>query len=1164
MPLRNLDVILGLDWLAANHVMVNCYRKSIVFSQELDTKDMVSDVSATYVILFASEGRYNLLPSDIPIVCEFPDVFPEEIPELPPSREIDFFIDLIPGAEPVSRAPYRMSSVELAEVKKQVNELLEKGFIRLSASPWGAPVLLVKKKDGSMWMCIDYRQLNKLTIKNKYPLPWIDDLLDQLRGAVVFSKIDLRSGYHQIRVKSEDIPRTAFRTRYGHFEYIVMPFGVTNAPAIFMDYMNQIFQPYLDQFVVVFIDDILVYSRSVEEHAQHLQTVLWILREKKLYAKLSKYDFWESNVQFLGHVISQDDVSVDPTKIKAVMAWERPRSVTEIRSFLGLAGYYRHFIKGFSRIALPLTRLTRKESPFVWSEKCELSFQTLKRCLTTASVLALPDVTREFIVYCDVSKFSLGCVLMQSNRVIAYVSRKLRPHDLNYPTHDLELAAVVYHPGKANIVADALSRKVLHAAYLMGREQELLESFRDMNIGVVMDAPNRMTVGMLKISNEFLESIVAAQKDDEELLKLIDTQARGKDMELTRGNDGIWRFRNQVVVPAHGDFRQAVLAEAYRSSLSIHPGVTKMYHDLKKEFWWPGMKKAITEYVRSCVICQKCKVEHQRPPGLLQPPEIPIWKWKSITMDFVSGLPRTRTGCNAIWVILDRLTKSAHFLAMNVKWSLDRLARLYVTEIVRLHGVPSSIISDRDPRFTSRFWGSWQEELGTELKLSSAYHPQTDGQSEQTIQTLKDMLRACVLEQGGSWEKYLPLVEFAYNNSYHSSIGMAPYKALCGQKCRTPLCWNENGDAIHLGPELIQEMNEQVALIREKIKIAQDRQKSYYDNRHRPLEFQVGDWVFLRISLIKGIGRILKSQKLNLKYIGPYQILERIGEVAYRLDLPQLLTNIHNVFHVSQLRAYIPCDTMIVPSDSIELKEDLTVEAVPVGIEEYQTKRLGSKEVPLNKEVRTDEVSDLSRDSSDYRGVGTMPGHRLVGGRLDNERLSDGAETANPVLRGRDRHREQIIEAWNRVFYRARLARVDSSLAERGPVSLMFVSPLGEISALVRAKDNREIPFWLEGEVSRVDSFLSEQGPIELVPIFDQVTLKDDSDIQVTLYELLSPIEDCQVLSVRATAPYIDLVEESFNALAFPWELICSRLEDELVTRIRLSDLIDPLFRLGH
>ncbi|KAD4982099.1 hypothetical protein E3N88_18770 [Mikania micrantha] len=399
----------------------------------------------------------------------------------------------------------------MKELKKQLDELLEKGFIRPSSSPWGAPILFVKKIDGSMRMCIDYRELNKVTIKNKYPLPRIDDLFDQLQGACHFSKIDLRSGYHQLKVQDEDIPKTAFRTRYGHYEFTVMPFGLTNAPAAFMDMMNHICKPYLDKFIIVFIDDILIYSKTPEDHTKHLRTLLELLRHEKLYAKFSKCEFWLTEVQFLGHVINAQGIQVDPSKIEAITKWENPKSPTEVRSFLGLAGYYRRFIQNFSRIAVPLTSLTRKSEKFEWGPKQIEAFQILKDRLTHAPILALPEGVEDFVVYCDASYTGLGCVLMQRNKVIAYASRQLKTHEKNYVTHDLELGAIIfalklwrqymygvhftvytdhkslkyifdqkelnmrqqrwmetlndydceiiYHEGKANVVADALSRK---------------------------------------------------------------------------------------------------------------------------------------------------------------------------------------------------------------------------------------------------------------------------------------------------------------------------------------------------------------------------------------------------------------------------------------------------------------------------------------------------------------------------------------------------------------------------------------------------------------------------------------------------------------------------------------------------------------------------------
>jgi hypothetical protein len=448
---------------------------------------------------------------EVPVVNEYPDVFPEELPGMPPDRDIEFVIDLIPGTSPIAKRPYRMAASELTELKKQLEELQRIGFIKPSLSPWGAPVLFVKKKDGSMRLCVDYRALNEVTIKNKYPLPRIDDLFDQLKGAKYFSKIDLRSGYFQLKIRESDIPKTAFVTRYGQFEFTVMSFGLTNAPAYFMNLMNKVFMDELDKFVVVFIDDILIYSKSTQEHEQHLWVVLEKLRMHKLYAEFSKCEFWLEKVAFLGHILTAEGVAVDPEKVEAVSNWQQPTNVSEIRSFLGLAGYYQRFIEGFSKIARPMSKLLKKEKKFVWIESCERNFQELKQRLTTAPVLTLPDIHRDFVIYCDASRQGLGCVLMQDGKVVAYASRQLKSHEQNYPTHDLEFAAVVhalkiwrhylignkceiytdhkslkyiftqpdlnlrqrrwlelvkdynleihYHPGKANVVADALSRK---------------------------------------------------------------------------------------------------------------------------------------------------------------------------------------------------------------------------------------------------------------------------------------------------------------------------------------------------------------------------------------------------------------------------------------------------------------------------------------------------------------------------------------------------------------------------------------------------------------------------------------------------------------------------------------------------------------------------------
>jgi len=386
---KGIDVILGMNWLTKYQGVIDCAQRLIKMKHTNGTE--VEYQAWSEPIGEVKLNQANVVV-DIRVVQEYPDVFPEDLPGMPPDREIEFVIELVPGTAPIYKRPYRMDANQLAKLKDQIQDLLDKGYIRPSTSPWGAPVIFVPKKDGGTRMCVDYRALNEVTIKNKYPLPRIEDLFDQLKGACVFSKIDLRSGYHQLKIRASDIPKTAFVSRYGLYEYTVMSFGLTNAPAYFMYLMNKVFMDYLDKFVVVFIDDILVFSRNEEEHEEHLRLVLQRLRENQLYAKLSKCEFWLKEVSFLGHVISEGGVSVDPGKVKDVLEWEAPQNVCEIRSFLGMAGYYRRFIEGFSKIARPLTKLLEKGSRFVWTAESQTSFDELKKRLTSAPVLIMPDV----------------------------------------------------------------------------------------------------------------------------------------------------------------------------------------------------------------------------------------------------------------------------------------------------------------------------------------------------------------------------------------------------------------------------------------------------------------------------------------------------------------------------------------------------------------------------------------------------------------------------------------------------------------------------------------------------------------------------------------------------------------------------------------------------
>eukprot|EP00253_Pinus_taeda_P006607 PITA_06607 len=980
-----------MDWLERRWSIINCKTKTVSYRDELGMGKEIQGIQKpvqirpitasqlvkcirnkcqiyTVQVGFADSVDKAATVKDIPVVQEFADVFPEEIPGLPPRRDLDFTIELIPGAAPVSRAPYRMS---VPELKMQLQELLEKKYIRPSISPWGAPVLFVRKKDGTLRMCIDYRQLNKLTVKNKYPLPRIDELFDQVKGATIFSKIDLRSGYHQIRIKDEDIAKTAFRTRYGHYEFVVLPFGLTNAPATFMCLMNSVFHQYLDKFVLIFIDDILIYSRNRKEHEEHLRIVLQTLREHQLYGKFSKCDFYKEQIQYLGHIITKEGIAVDPEKIKTIMDWPTPKDVVDIRSFMGLAGYYQRFVEGFSRVAYPITSLQKKGKAFRWTADCQRSFEQLKHLLTTAPVLCVADPEKEYVVCTDASKEGVGGVLMQEGKVIAYESRKLKEHEHKYSAYDLELTTVIHAlkmwrhyligrkfllmtdhhsltsylsqptlnarqarwvdflgnfdfeikhlKGKENRVADALSRKV-HWIYEIGISQ-----------------------GWSTLDQEIEE---AATQDQIYLQKrhlVQNSDAHSIQQGYTLNAAGMLCFQKKIYIPNQSSIKEKILDENHRSPYAGHPGYQKLITSLRKEYYWPGMKKDVVEYLARCLECQQVKAEHQHPAGLLQLIPIPEWKWETITMDFITGLPKSKRSNDSIMVVVDKLSKSAHFIPVQSTYRAAQIANIFMQNIFKLHGLPKVIISDRDVKFTSAFWRTLFEGLGTQLSFSTAYHPQTDGQTERVNQVLEDMLRSYVMQQPTRWEEYLHLVEFPYNNGYHSSLKMSPFKVLYGRKCRTPSSWGGPEDKFLLGPEMLEEMEVMVKRVRANLKMAQDRQKNFADRKRTFKEYQVGEHVYIRIRARKSTLQWNACAKLAPRFCGPFQILARVGPVAYQLALPSHI-RVHNGFHVSVLKKYVYDPRHIISWQDIQVEPEGEFLVKPVNI-------LDQRRVELRRKV---------------------------------------------------------------------------------------------------------------------------------------------------------------------------------------------------------------------
>ncbi|WVZ53878.1 hypothetical protein U9M48_004766 [Paspalum notatum var. saurae] len=614
-----------------------------------------------------------------------------------------------------------------------------------------------------------------------------------------------------------------------------MSFGLTNAPAYFMYLMNSIFFNELDIFVVIFIDDIIIFSKMEEEHAEHLCIVLQKLRDHRLYAKLSKC------------------VAVDPSKVQEVLEWGRPETVTEIQSFLGLAGYYRRFVGNFSKIAKPMTELTKKNSR-----------------LTSAPILAQPDITKGF-----------DTIVMLIEPVIAYASRQLKPAEEHYPTHDLELAAdyeleVHYHPGKANVFADALSRKAkCHCLQVSPGIRTLCDELWKVNISMV----ELGSLATLWVSCNLVDQIKEAQKD-KGMVEIQLELRKGKAKCFRLDDQGVLWFGKRLVVPKNFERRKLILDESHNSQFAIHPGSNKMYQDLKQIFWWTRMKREIARYVSECEVCQRVKAEHLKPAGTLQPLPIPSWKWENISMDFITGLPKTRDGYDSIWVIVDRLIKSAHFLPVQTWYSVEKYAELYLTRIVR-NSLPS---------FGKLFTKPWELIfiIITLIILKPEAKPRVN-------QILEDMLKACAIEYSESWDKCLPFAEFSYNNSYQASIGK-PFEMLYGRNCRTPVNWSESGERQHFGPDLVFEAEEKVRLIQERLRTAQVRQKHYADRRRRELSIEQGDYVYLKVTPFKGTKRFQEKGKLAPLFVGPFMILEKIGQVAYRLDLPSSLSK--NAFEI--------------------------------------------------------------------------------------------------------------------------------------------------------------------------------------------------------------------------------------------------------------------------
>eukprot|EP00878_Enallax_costatus_P006882 GHUV01007210.1.p1 GENE.GHUV01007210.1~~GHUV01007210.1.p1 ORF type:complete len:1163 (-),score=135.24 GHUV01007210.1:586-4074(-) len=908
--------------------------------------------------------------------AKYADVFTDHPPYGGSQIHIDFeVIPVEPGSKPTCRPMYRYSPLELEEMERQIQLLLELGYIQPSISGYGAPVLFVKKpRSTELRMVCDYRALNKLTKRISFPLPRIDQLLDHLAGSQVFSLIDLRQAYHQVKLVPDDVPKTSFRTPFGSFEYTTLSFGLVNAPAAFQAVMQRLFGKHLYKFVLVYLDDILVFSKDEKEHAQHLEQVLQILRENKLTAAHGKCNFYQKEALYLGHIISGEGIKADPAKVKPIVDFPVPKDTSR------LATYFRKFIKHFAQLTNPLTGLLKKNVVFNWTQRCQQALDIVKSKLSSAPLLVLPDwrSNAPFDVVCDASLEGLGGVLMQNNKPIAFESRKLTSAELNYSPTELEMLAVVYcvkkwrcyiegrdvqvyTDHKPNTYFDTSSMQTRRAARWLDELQgyRLTWNYKPGPQNVVADALSRnpvctftsvQYVALLQCNTTDSPALVPSILDKLSFVAALkqaymqDSHFSDKKLlaKLTLRGNGLYYRGDQVALPDNQDLQTAVISECHDTPYSGHVGRTKTLHNVQRYFWWPYMHATVKHFVASCDSCQRNKSSNHKPYGLLKPLQIPGDTWESVSLDLITSLPQTATGATAIVVFVDRLSKMVHLAPCKDETGAEELADMFLDNVFKLHGLPRELVSDRDPRFTSKLWSALMQRLGVTQAMSSAYHPQTDGNTERVNRVLEDMLRHFINPAQSNWEQLLPLVEFAVNDCYHESIKAVPFVLNYGKRPRLPLDLllqgqEETGESRSVTADKIADrIHNVVKDAKTCLQAAQQRQKAYADKNKSNLQVDVGSEVMLSTKNIK-----LKMKgvpKLLPRWIGPFKVVKKLSDVAFRLDLPASL-HIHPVFHTSLLKQYIPGRSTPPPPPEV-IDDDFEYEVEDI---------LDHQDVPLKK-----------------------------------------------------------------------------------------------------------------------------------------------------------------------------------------------------------------------
>ncbi|QRW19885.1 Retrotransposable element Tf2 protein [Rhizoctonia solani] len=911
-PIGNTPAILGMTWLMAEAPLIDWQQGLITFLEQ---------------VKIASEEEADLDPlADLPQQYhKFAKVFgKEEFKVLPPHREYDIAIDLIPNAKLSPGPIYGMTDAESKALKQHINEELATGKIRPSTSLAGALVMFVKKADSSLRLVVDYQKLNNVTHKNVYPLPRQDDLMAKLRNAKLFTKLDLCWGYNNVRIKEGDEWKTAFRTKYGLFKYLVMPFGLTNALAAFQHFMNNLFRDLIDVTVVVYLDDILIFSEDPEKHLEHVREVLLQLMKNQLFCKLSKCHFHVTTVNYLGIVISLAGFSMDQKKIEAVTSWPQPKTVKQVQAFLGFVNYLCRFIPNFSSVACPLHNLTKKETPWSWGTQEEGAFQELKSLVTQSPVLIHSNPALPYYLETDASGVAMGAILSQQGpdnwlHPIAYMSKSFSGAEANYNTHDKELLAIIKVLKEWRIFLEATNKPIQvftdhwnleywmqartfncrHARwriflsnfnfeihYCPGKQSGKPDALsRRLDYTDLPSEPEVMLPSKLREDPSLKPIIQFLTKDTDNAPLSIRKAYRDYDWE----EDLLW-YRGKLVVPDSKTLKERLLREFHNSPLARHPGQQRTLELLNCNYWWPGMKSSTKEWVECCPTCQANCCAHN-PVIALKPLEVPPFPFHTISYDFITGFPKLNRH-DAILVVINSFSKFGHFIPTSKKVTARGLADLFVSHVWKLHGLPIKTVLDRGTTFTGKFLRALYQRLGVKLAFSSAYHPESDGQTERVNQFIKFYLRAYVTTDHSDWATWLPLAEYAYNNARHSATGKTPFELVYGQNpVMNPANVPANiPEADAVAETLAWEWKEAKSALRmSKEQMAR--------NQGTVPEYSVGKKVWLDG---KNVELKTNLNKLDPKQLGPFKVIEKISSHAYRLELLETL-KIHDVFYVGLL-----------------------------------------------------------------------------------------------------------------------------------------------------------------------------------------------------------------------------------------------------------------------